>query len=93
MHRKLAQEEPDRADHHHERTLHYHEAAYELNPDDPYLRYLLAKAHLHFGDPAKARELFVQVSNMTPDSYYGKAAAKLAKAGQSNLKKPLEESP
>jgi tetratricopeptide (TPR) repeat protein len=79
MHRRMAEEMPEEADYHHKRMIHYHEAAHKLKPDDAYLEYLLAKAYLHFGDPAEARKLFAQVSRLAPDTYYGKAAAKLAR--------------
>lgn len=89
LHYKMAEQNPERSEYHHKRILHFHEAACKVEPGDPHLRYLLAKAHLHLGDRERARTLFTQVSEMVPNTYYGKAAAKLAKGAQS----PAQDSP
>jgi tetratricopeptide (TPR) repeat protein len=82
LHRKMAEEEPERKSYHDERIIHFYGAACKLRPNDPFYKYLLAKAHLAFGDPAEAITLFARVRDMAPDTYYGKAAAKLAKAAK-----------
>jgi hypothetical protein len=89
LHYKMAEENPERSEYHHKRILHFHEAACKVEPGDPYLRYLLAKAHLHLGDRERACRLFTQVSEEVPNTYYGKAAAKLAKGAQV----PIQVSP
>jgi tetratricopeptide (TPR) repeat protein len=79
LHQSMALDEPEREKYHHERIVHFHEAACrEGSPDDAYLKYLLAKAHQKYGDAAKAKSLFAQVRDMAPDTYYGKAAGKMA---------------
>jgi tetratricopeptide (TPR) repeat protein len=80
LHRKMLAKEPERRAYHEERIIHYHQAACKLKPNNAFLKYELAKAYLRFGRLDEARKLFVQVSEMEPDTYYGKAAAKLAKA-------------
>jgi len=83
LHQTMALDEPEREKYHHERIVHFHEAACrEGSPDDAYLKYLLAKAHQKYGDAAKASKLFAQVGDMAPDTYYGKAAAKMAESGK-----------
>ena len=79
LHLKMAGEDPTRMEYHRERIIHFHEAACKLEPRNAYFRYLLAKAHLRFGDTGKARKIFAQVSEMAPNAYYGEAAAKLAR--------------
>jgi tetratricopeptide (TPR) repeat protein len=81
LHRSMALAEPEREKYHHERIVHFHEAACREAPDDVYLKYLLAKAQLKYGDPATARKLSAQVRDLAPDTYYGKAAAKMAESG------------
>ncbi len=77
LHWEMAEEEPDRADYHHERIIHFHQAASRVDPDDVYLVYLMAKAFLRLGKLEEAREHFAKVKDLAPDTYYGKAAGKL----------------
>ena len=82
LHYRMAEADPARKSYHAERIIHFHEAACKLEPKNVYRRYLLAKAHLHFGNVERARKLFAEVSEAAPDTYYGKAAAKLARCEQ-----------
>lgn len=82
LHYKMAEEDPAQQKYHQQRIIHFHEAACKLRPKDAHYRYLLAKAHLRFGHTETARKIFAEVSDMAPDTYYGKAAAKLAKGAQ-----------
>ncbi|MFP3870913.1 MAG: tetratricopeptide repeat protein, partial [Syntrophobacteria bacterium] len=78
IHQKMIQEEPERRVYHEERSIHFLQAACKLEPTDAYLKYLLAKAYLRCGNLALARRSFAVVREMEPETYYGKAAAKLA---------------
>jgi len=82
VHYKMAEEDPAQRKYHEERIIHFHEATCKLRPKDAYYRYLLAKAHLHFGNTEVARKIFAEVSKTAAGTYYGRAAAKLAKGAQ-----------
>jgi tetratricopeptide (TPR) repeat protein len=93
LHAKWAAEEPEREEYHQARIIHFHEAACEAASKKTFYKYLLAKAYLRYGHVEKAREHFVEVSEAAPDTYYGKAAAKLAKANKIGPKKKRVEFP
>lgn len=100
VHHKMAEKNPACRKYHARRIIHFHEAACKLKPADAHLRYLLAKAYLRFGHLEEARKHFVQVRDMAPDTYYGKAAAKLANAekrtggaGEAGLPADMEPPP
>jgi tetratricopeptide (TPR) repeat protein len=79
LHWRMARQEPERLDYHHERILHFHQAACKVEPENAFLRYLLAKAYLRLGNLEEASKHFAAVKDMAPDTYYGTAAGKLMK--------------
>ena len=79
LHWEMSRQEPERLDYHHERIIHFHQAACKVEPENAFLRYLLAKAYLRLGNLKEASKHFAEVQDMAPDTYYDTAAGKLMK--------------
>jgi tetratricopeptide (TPR) repeat protein len=62
---------------HYKRAIHFYKRAYEFSGHDPMILYTLGKVYLHQGDLERARSSFREVWERMPDTYCGRAAAKL----------------
>jgi len=82
LHLKWVGKDPENADKHYERAIHFYKRAYELSNEDPMILYNLGKVCLRQNNLEKAQFYFRQVSEQVPDTYYGKAAAKLMRVGE-----------
>jgi tetratricopeptide (TPR) repeat protein len=77
LHWKWGEVEDERADHHHERAVHFFKRAYEFSRQEPMILYNMGKFYLDQGNIPEARECFREVYARVPETYYGKAAGKL----------------
>lgn len=77
LHWNWAMEDEENSGEHYERAVHFYRRAYEFSGKKTFILYMLAKVHLEQGNLEEARNCFRQVFEEKPETYYGKAAAKL----------------
>lgn len=77
LHRDWALEERSGEKEHYERAIHFYKRAYEFSGQEAFILYTLGKIYLRQGNLKEARNCFRQVYAEEPDTYYGRAAAKL----------------
>jgi len=77
LHWKWGKVEPERADYHHERAVHFFRRACEFSRQGPMILYNMGKFYLDQGNVPEAQECFREVHARVPETYYGKAARKL----------------
>ncbi|MFP3870914.1 MAG: tetratricopeptide repeat protein [Syntrophobacteria bacterium] len=91
LHSQMAGATPQEKTYHQESMVRYYESACRLKPGDAFLKYLLAKAYLRCGNLEDARFQFREANRLAPETFYGKAAARLAKVEKIGEERPKQD--